>query len=135
MNQRVLLDASFWIALRDRREPWHSRARGLARQLLANRHGLVFTSLILAETHAYFSRSELIRNQVLDDAQNNPVLQWEPVSHADETEAIRVLRLHKDKCYSLCDAISFVVMRRLGLRKAATFDEHFRQFGEFEIIT
>lgn len=134
MNQLVLLDASFWIALRDSREPWHGRARNMARQLLAVRNGFVFTTPILAEVHAYFSRSQVMRTQVLDDAQNNPVLRWEPVTPQDEAEAIRLLRLHQDKCYSLCDAISFAIMRRLGLKRAASFDAHFRQFGEFEII-
>ncbi len=134
MNQRVLLDASFWIALRDTREPCHTRAREATKQLLVSRIQFAFTSLTLAEAHAYFSRSPLIRIQVLDDAQRNPVLHWEPVFPADETEAIRLLRQHQDKSYSFCDAVSFVVMRRLGLRRAASFDDHFRQFGEFDVI-
>jgi predicted nucleic acid-binding protein len=134
MTGYVLLDASFWIALRDAREPFHSRARMLTQQLLASRAGFVFTTLILAETHAYFSRSPLLRAQILDDAQKNPVMRWEPASPTDETEAIKLMRHHKDKSYSLCDAVSFVVMRRLQLRRAATFDDHFRQIGEFGVL-
>lgn len=132
--QRVLLDASFWIALRDPREPWHSRARQATVELLKNRTLFVFTTLILAETHAHFSRSRAISAQVLDDAERNPTLHWEPITRADESEAVRLLREHRDKSYSLCDAISFTLMRRLELNRAATLDEHFRQFGEFEII-
>jgi uncharacterized protein len=134
MNARVLLDASFWIALRDAREPWHSRARGLAQGLLRRRVRFVFTSLILAETLAHFSRSPLMRGQLMDDARANPAMEWEPVPHADELAAFDLLRQHRDKSYSFCDAVSFVLMRRLGLRQAVSFDEHFRQFGEFEII-
>lgn len=134
MTPPVLLDASFWIALRDRREPWHTRACATTADLLQRRTILVFTSMILAETYAYFARSPLLRLQVLDDAERNPALRWEPVGPADEAAAIQVLRQHRDKSYSFCDAVSFVVMRRLGLRSAATFDEHFRQFGEFEVL-
>lgn len=134
MTGCVLLDASFWIALRDAREPFHGRARTVTQQLLASRTGFVFTTLILAETHAYFSRSPLMRTQILDDAQKNPVMHWEPVSPTDETEAIKLMRQHNDKSYSLCDAVSFVVMRRLELRRAATFDDHFRQIGEFAVL-
>jgi predicted nucleic acid-binding protein len=130
----VLLDASFWIALRDPREPQHGQARQAAERLLRQRTRFVFTSFILAETHAYFSRSPALRTQILDDAQQNPALHWEPVRQSDETAAVALLRQHRDKEYSLCDAISFVVMQRLGICRAATFDGHFRQFGGFEIV-
>jgi predicted nucleic acid-binding protein len=134
MTAQVMLDASFWIALRDPREPWHQRAREAAEKLLGNRTRFVFTSFVLAETYAYFSRSPAMRAQILDDAQQNPALHWEPVWRSDETAAVTLLRKHRDKQYSLCDAISFVVMRRLGISRAATFDGHFRQIGEFEIV-
>ena len=134
MTAQVLLDASFWIALRDPREPRHGQARRAAERLLRQRTRFVFTSFVLAETHAYFSRSPAMRSQILDDAQQNPALHWEPVSQSDETAAVALLRQHRDKEYSLCDAISFVVMQRLGIRRAAAFDNHFRQFGGFEII-
>jgi predicted nucleic acid-binding protein len=134
VTAQVFLDASFWIALRDPREPWHSQARGAAERLLRQRTQFVFTSFVLAETHAHFSRSPAMRAQILDDAQQNPALRWEPVRQCDETAAVALLRQHRDKEYSLCDAISFVVMQRLGIRQAAAFDAHFRQFGGFEIV-
>ena len=134
MTARVWLDASFWIALRDPREPWHSQARQAAAKLMASRTRFVFTSFILAETHAYFSRSSALRTQILDDAEENPALQWESVWRDDESAALALLRQQRDKEYSLCDAISFAVMKRLGIARAATFDSHFRQFGEFEIV-
>ena len=134
MTSQVLLDASFWIALRDPCEPWHQQARRATEGLLRSRTRFVFTSFVLAETHAYFSRSPAMRGQILDDAEQNPALYWEPVRQHDETEALALLRKHRDKQYSLCDAISFVVMRRLGILRAATFDGHFRQFGGFEIV-
>jgi len=130
----VLLDASFWIALRDAREPWHSRARQATERLLRSRTRMVFTSFILAETHAYFSRSPALRQQILDDAEKNPTLRWEPVLLSDETDAVALLRQQRDKEYSLCDAISFVLMQRLGIRRAASFDHHFRQVGGIELV-
>ena len=134
MTSPVLLDASFWIALRDAREPWHSRARQATEKLFRTRTRMVFTSFILAETHAYFSRSPALRQQILDDADKNPTLRWEPVLLSDETEALALLRQHRDKEYSLCDAISFVLMQRLGIRRAASFDQHFRQVGGIELV-
>ncbi|MGZ4961990.1 MAG: type II toxin-antitoxin system VapC family toxin [Limisphaerales bacterium] len=131
---KVFVDSSFWIALRDWREPWHEKARQSTRQLLAERTQLVFTSLVFAEVHAHFTRSTKIRLQVMNDAQQNRAMKWEAISPLDEAEALELLRQHNDKQYSFCDAVSCVVMRRLGLQRAASFDKHFHQFGEFEII-
>jgi predicted nucleic acid-binding protein len=130
----LFLDASFWIALRDRREPWHGRARELTAPLLARRATFVFTAFVLAEVHTHFIRSPKTRIQVLNDAEHNPVMRPETVNPSDQSEAIRILRDYSDKGWSFCDAVSLVVMRRLGLRRAASFDQHFRQFGEFEIV-
>jgi len=44
------------------------------------------------------------------------------------------LRAHEDKSYSLCDALSFVVMERLRIREAIAFDQHFRAYGRFTIL-
>ena len=49
-------------------------------------------------------------------------------------DAIGLLRQHVDKSYPFCDAISFVVMQRLGTKRVAAYDDHFRQFGEFEQV-
>jgi len=129
-----MLDASFWISLRDEREARHPRAIELTRALLRERVGFVVTPLVLAETHAYFTRSSQRRQQILDDFEHNPAISCEPILASDQAEALRLLRQHRDKSYSFCDAFSFVVMRRLGLRRAASFDEHFHQFGEFEVV-
>jgi len=81
-----------------------------------------------------FSRSPRLRQQVLDDADRNPALVCEPISPSDHIQAVQLLRQRRDKSYSLCDAMSFVVMRRLGLNRVAAFDEHSRQFGGLEVI-
>ncbi|MBI3982335.1 MAG: hypothetical protein HY337_05445 [Gemmatimonadetes bacterium] len=41
----------------------------------------------------------------------------------------RWLRPHRDKTWSLTDAVSFEVMQRDGIREAFAFDEHFEQAG------
>ena len=37
------------------------------------------------------------------------------VTRDDERSAIAILREHQDKMYSLCDALSFVIMERLDI--------------------
>lgn len=44
-------------------------------------------------------------------------------------EAMALLRSQLDKDYSLCDAVSFLVMRERGIHEALTTDRHFEQAG------
>ena len=44
-------------------------------------------------------------------------------------DGIDLLLARPDKKYSLCDAVSFVLMRRAGLAEALTTDKHFEQEG------
>jgi predicted nucleic acid-binding protein len=56
------------------------------------------------------------------------------VTRDDHRRAVDLVRAHEDKTYSLCDAVSFVVMERLRIKRAASFDNHFRQYGKFDVI-
>ncbi len=43
--------------------------------------------------------------------------------------ALTLLEARPDKTYSLCDAVSFVLMRLLGITEALTTDRHYEQEG------
>ncbi len=44
-------------------------------------------------------------------------------------DALTLLQSRLDKAYSLCDAVSFVLMRERGMADALTTDRHFEQEG------
>ncbi len=44
-------------------------------------------------------------------------------------EGMALLQARLDKTYSLCDAVSFVLMRRYAIQDALTTDRHFEQEG------
>jgi uncharacterized protein len=134
MDTRVFLDASFWIAYRNAREPGYVQAQAVLRRLFLARTRFVTTLPVFCEIQAYFSRHPGRRRTILADLWQNPVVQFENISSADQEAAIELLRQHQDKSFSLCDALSFVVMGRLGVKRVATFDGHFRQAGGFEIV-
>jgi hypothetical protein len=134
MTNHVFLDASFWIAYRNERQNCHREAIRILAEMARRRAKFVTTLPVLCEIHAHFSRTPR-KKVILQDFESNPIVDIEEVTHADQQIAFKLLNRHTDKSYSLCDAISFVVMRRLGLKQALAFDEHFRQFGEFEIIS
>jgi len=134
MNGPIFLDASFWIAYRDERQEQHAQAIELLQRVFHELARFLTTLPVICEIHAHFSRSRLKKRAILDDFYANPILEIAEVSAHDQNNALHLLRTHHDKSYSLCDAISFVVMRRLKVARALVFDDHFRQFGEFEIV-
>jgi predicted nucleic acid-binding protein len=56
------------------------------------------------------------------------------VTPEDEHAALRILRSHRDKDYSLVDAASFAIMERTGVRHFHSYDRHFRQYGRFVAV-
>ncbi|MDQ3219826.1 MAG: hypothetical protein M3Q26_03625 [Acidobacteriota bacterium] len=49
-------------------------------------------------------------------------------------EALNLLKSRQDKSYSLCDAVSFILMRERGLDRALTTDKHFEQEGFLRLL-
>ena len=52
----------------------------------------------------------------------------EPVGAADLEAAWQIGLSYRDQDFSLVDRTSFAVMRRLGIDRAASFDDHFAVF-------
>jgi predicted nucleic acid-binding protein len=130
----VFTDAGYWIALRDSQDSFHAIALGTARKLVSERFRIVTTSFVFAEVYARFSRMRVIRQQIVRDVWQNPLVEVEQATFQDQQSALILLRQHTDKSFSFTDALSFVLMSRLDIRKAVSFDSHFKQYGKFEII-
>jgi uncharacterized protein len=98
---------------------------------------LVTTNFVVAETYALpINRARRGRQLALDlvDAVQAGTFRVERVSPDDEARAMALVRQHADKTNSLVDAMSFVVMERLGITEAIAFDRHFVEYGRFTIL-
>jgi uncharacterized protein len=128
--RRVLVDASAYFALLDNDDDYHAQALIIRDRLIAERWRLFTTSFVLAETHALLLNrlSQEIATRFLHDLeQSTTTLVW--VSPADVQHAKAIISQYNDKDFSLTDATSFVVMERLHIPYAFTFDRHFAQYG------
>lgn len=130
----VFADAGFWIARRDPKDVNHRAALKLTEYAVSQRSIFLLTPLVFAEAHAYFSRATVSRERIIRDCWNNPIVKFEQPSNLDQDQAIEILLKHKDRTFSFCDAVSFAVMQRLQIRVAISFDDHFRQFGQFQVL-
>ncbi len=133
----VFVDSGGFFAHLVSEDAFHSHAKKLFAQ--AEREGwhLVTTNAVVYETHA------LLTNRAREGREAGfrflehldcGLCEIVHVTPDDEARAISVLRDHQDKTYSFCDALSFVVMERLGVTEAMAFDRHFREYGRLTIL-
>lgn len=124
----MLLDTSGLLCLLHRAEAFHHQA-GTSYRAAPVR----FThSFVLAELVALANVRGLPRMAVLEfliDLLDNPDIETTWVDEALTREALDLLCQRIDKTYSLCDAVSFILMRQRNLREALTTDRHFEQEG------
>jgi predicted nucleic acid-binding protein len=65
----------------------------------------------------------------ISDLVENPDIETVWVNEGLHREAMALLIARPDKTYSLCDAVSFVLMRQRHCPEALTTDRHFEQEG------
>jgi len=135
--KRVFVDSGGFFALLAPEDQFHGHTCALFQQANSERWRLITKNAVVIETHALLlARSRGGRRNALGflDILANDAYHIERIRKADEGRAMALLRGHEDKDYSLCDALSFVVMERLGIAEAIAFDRHFRAYGRFTVL-
>lgn len=87
-------------------------------------------SYVLAEFVALTHARKLLRKPALNFLNTlleHPEVEVVWVNEALNQTAITLLEARADKDYSLCDAVSFVLMKERRLTEALTTDHHFEQ--------
>lgn len=124
----MLLDTSGLLCFLHKDELQHERAVELittSRTRLT--HNYILAELVALALVRGFSRSTVLSYSL--ELINNSNVQTIWVDEPLHREAIDLLLARQDKTYSLCDAVSFVLMRRQGIIEALTTDKHFEQEG------
>ena len=132
MKRAVLWDSSAILALLDDRDASHRSALEIATAIGRDRRQSLITNYVEAESHALLLR-KLGRTLALEWLISD-TLPVERATLADEERARELLMTHRDKDWSLCDAISFATIERRRIRTAFSFDHHFLQRGGFEVL-
>ncbi len=129
----IFADTSFWVALRNRRDPHHEEAVALLR-LNADR-GIVTSNHVRGEIWTYLRRRAGHGAAVafLDGLERSPRVRILTVSEKQENEALRFLRQRDEREYSFVDAASFILMKSLRIREALAFDGDFSAAGFIEL--
>ena len=129
----IFVDTGAWFACV---VPWDANHAAAAAWMRQNREPLITTDFVLDETLTLLrARNETPRAVALGDQLLSNV--WANlyfVSEAEIREAHQVFRTFADKEWSFTDCTSKVVMEKLELTTAFSFDHHFRQFGTVQVV-
>jgi predicted nucleic acid-binding protein len=124
----MLLDTSGLFCFHHKGEPQHAEA---VRHFVAASQRLTH-NYILAEFITLAQARHLPREAALDfmeDLQDNAMVEVVYIERGLHRDAVQFLRQRLDKTWSLCDAVSFLLMDIYGIREALTTDHHFEQAG------
>ena len=126
-------DTWFFIALFDRRDSHHARARRLAFALAGA--VIVTHDYVLSELLAHFSDDGPFARETAVAAARDAMRRFDVVS-GDRALFLRALERYAarpDKEYSLVDCMSMLVMEDRGITHVLTNDHHFSQ-GGFTVV-
>jgi len=127
----VFLDTSFVIALENKDDPHHARAKALDDELLNEDASLLLHWDIVLEIADGFAR--LARRarglELLAKLTGEAGYILLPITAALLQESLNLYRARADKEWSLTECLSFVLMKEKSVTEALTADIHFRQAG------
>ena len=121
----LFVDTSVWYASAASADPGNARAR----EILSAAESFYTTDHILVETWSLLQRR--IHHKAAERfwaGLRGGIAVVEPVGMADLETAWQIGVSFPDQDFSLVDRTSFAVMRRLGIERAASFDNHFAVF-------
>ena len=124
----VFADSYYYLAQVNERDEGHANAVDFAKTF---RGHTVTTEWILTEVADALAQSQKRGAflQILEEDQNDPQTTIVEASHRLFTHGVELFKSRSDKNWSLTDCISFVVMKKQGIREALTADHHFLQAG------
>jgi predicted nucleic acid-binding protein len=129
----IFVDTGFFFALFAAEE---KERHEKAREMLETLQGRTLSDVLITTDHIVMETLTLIQTTVKRNANARATQVGEQLygeklarlyrtSFEEQLEAFAYLRQHKDKDYSAVDCVSFVVMLKLGIQEAWTFDDHF----------
>lgn len=129
----MLLDTSGLLCLHFSTEPLHTQACiEYQKATMRLTHNYVIAEYVALANARRFPRASVLDFVV--DLLSNPDIEAVWVDESIHRAAVELLTLRQDKTYSLCDAVSFVLMRQRGVSEALTTDRHFEQEGFVRLL-
>ncbi len=124
----IFLDTSVIYALADEEDPNHPLAKELFRRALEAGEDILVHSYILVESAALL-QNRLGLDQALRFLRESEAFHIHWITAHDHRQGAALLKGRGRRGLSLVDCVSFVIMRRYGVKEALAFDPDFEREG------
>ena len=129
----IFVDTWAWVALADKSDPYHRKAKALHKKLFRARHKYVTTDYVLAESITYLydaigpvqAQTFITTPLAAVDAATYELVHVSPVQFRRAWQLRQ--KYHDKPDISFVDFTSMVVMQDLGVTDIFTGDAHFKQ--------
>jgi predicted nucleic acid-binding protein len=129
----IFVDTGAWYALAVPSDPDHGQAKAC---IEASAAALVTSDFVVDELLTLF----VVRGrksagvQWIHEVLHQGAVNLVRVTEVDFAAALHIYEQFVDKASSFTDCTSYVLMQRLNVETAFSFDQHFRQFGTVAVL-
>ena len=129
--KEVFADAGYWIAVLDRDDELHERARSVTGRLASCR--TVTTQMVLVEFLNFMGRAgehkRKLASQMVERLEGSPTVEVVPQTSIQFKAAVERYGARGDQRWSLTDCASFLIMEERNITEALAYDRDFEQAG------
>ena len=131
MKKPVFVDTAAWLALINKSDILHEKAKKVRDRLLKNNAQLLVTDYVIVEIANALSNRQFRSTaiQLITFLQTSKNIQIIDIDKEIYSKSWELYCSRHDKEWSLTDCTSFIVMKRNGIIEAFTSDHHFEQAG------
>ncbi len=129
--KRVFVDTSALVALFDRKDKNHQRAKAVLERIRASKTEMVITDYIFDEciTTVLFAKGHQTAVAIGEFILSSKILKMIWLNDNIKLNAWAYFKKHSDKTFSFTDCTSFVFMKEMHIVRYFSFDSDFRQAG------
>jgi uncharacterized protein len=132
MSRLTFMDTSFLIALVDKDDDLHEEARLIFEKVIKDKYSILISDAVLIEFGNSFSSigwRQIAYKWISQILESEEFFEVIDLDRRTFKESLELFGSRVDKQWSLCDCISFVIMKNKNVTEALYFDHHFQQAG------
>jgi len=133
---KVFIDTAAWLALINKDDRFHQKAKDVRDRLVAEKHSFLTTSQVIIEVANSLSRPRFreAAAKLIESINQSPDIRIIYITKRLYDKAWDMYKSRSDKEWSLTDCMSFIVMEEEGVEEAFTTDQHFEQAGFVKLL-